>query len=48
LRFVFEEKTMIERWGDMVRKDPFYNHHFSVDDAPFNRLSTGFLEAALS
>jgi GT2 family glycosyltransferase len=43
-RFVFEERTMFERWGDLVRKDPFYNHHFSTDDGPFNRLSTKFLE----
>jgi O-antigen biosynthesis protein len=44
-RFIFEERTMYERWGDQVRKDPFYNHHFSTDDAAFCRLSTGFLEA---
>jgi GT2 family glycosyltransferase len=43
-RFVFEERTMIERWGDRVRVDPFYNPHLSPDDAPFCRLSTGFLE----
>jgi GT2 family glycosyltransferase len=47
-RFVFEERTMYERWGDLVRKDPFYNRHFSTDDAPFNRLSTGFLEGELN
>ena len=46
-RFVFEERTMYERWGDLVRKDPFYNHHFSTDDAAFCRLSTTFLEAEL-
>jgi GT2 family glycosyltransferase len=45
-RFVFEERTMFERWGDLVRKDPFYNPHFSTDGAPFMHLSTGFLEGA--
>jgi GT2 family glycosyltransferase len=47
-RFIFEERSIYERWGDRVRKDPFYNHHFSTADAPFQGLSTGFLDAALN
>jgi GT2 family glycosyltransferase len=47
-RFVFEERTMLERWGDRVRHDPFYSRHLSTDDAAFCRLSTRFLEDRLN
>src|SRR5262249_9857870 len=34
-RFFTEVQVMIERWGDTLRKDPFYSKHFLLDGQPF-------------
>ncbi len=34
-RFFDEWQVMINRWGDTLRRDPFYSKHFSLDGRPF-------------
>lgn len=38
-RFVYEEQTMMSRWRDEIKNDPFYNRHFSPDGGIFQELS---------
>lgn len=37
-RFFHENQVMIERWGDRLLTDPFYNKNFSLDRGPFTEL----------
>ena len=34
-RFFHESETMKERWGGLLRRDPFYSPHFALDGQPF-------------
>jgi GT2 family glycosyltransferase len=34
-RFFHEIGVMMERWGDLLKHDPFYSPHFSLDGRPF-------------
>lgn len=34
-RFFHERETMIERYGALLKQDPFYSPHFSLDRQPF-------------
>lgn len=38
-RFIFEERTMLERWGETIRRDRFYNRHFSAHSGIFSDLA---------
>ncbi|TLU72701.1 glycosyltransferase family 2 protein [Lichenicoccus roseus] len=37
-RFFYENQVMLERWGDQLTVDPFYNPHFSRDHGIFSDL----------
>jgi GT2 family glycosyltransferase len=37
-RFFHETQTMVERWGDLLKRDPFYSRHFDLDGRPFYDL----------
>ncbi len=39
-RFFHERETMIERYGDQLKQDPFYSPHFALDRQPFFDLTT--------
>jgi GT2 family glycosyltransferase len=39
-RFFHERETMIERYGDALKQDPFYSPHFALDRQPFFDLVT--------
>jgi GT2 family glycosyltransferase len=39
IRFFHEHQTMIERWGPVLARDPFYNPHFSRDRGTFRDLA---------
>jgi GT2 family glycosyltransferase len=34
-RFFQEISVMTERWGDLLKNDPFYSRHFALDGRPF-------------
>ena len=38
-RFFHEMQTMIERYGDYLKTDPFYSKHFTLEHRPFFDLS---------
>ena len=38
-RFLHEEGVMLERWGPVVRSDPYYNPNFSPDSGIFEQLA---------
>jgi GT2 family glycosyltransferase len=40
VRFFQEHQTMIERWGPVLARDPFYNPHFSRDRGTYRDLAT--------
>jgi GT2 family glycosyltransferase len=37
-RFFHENQVMMERWGDRLLTDPFYNKNFSLERGPFTEL----------
>lgn len=39
-RFFHERETMVERYGDLLKQDPFYSPHFALDRQPFFDLVT--------
>ncbi len=39
-RFFHERETMIERYGEALKQDPFYSPHFALDRQPFFDLVT--------
>jgi GT2 family glycosyltransferase len=43
-RFVYEERTMFARWGEVIRRDSFYSRHFSTESGIFSHLSKEPLE----
>ncbi len=45
-RFYSENQTMMDRWGEVIRSDPYYNPHFSRETGMFDTLSTSSLHAA--
>jgi GT2 family glycosyltransferase len=40
IRFFREHQTMIERWGPILARDPFYNPHFSRARGTYRELAT--------
>ncbi|AHJ64049.1 Glycosyltransferase [Granulibacter bethesdensis] len=38
-RFFKETQIMLERWGEVLRHDPFFNPHFSTSMQPFHALN---------
>jgi hypothetical protein len=38
-RFINEHQFMVERWGDALARDPFYNRHFSRQGGVFRNLA---------
>ena len=45
-RFYDENQTMIDRWGALIGRDPFYNQHFSHETGMFEKLSNASLDIA--
>jgi hypothetical protein len=45
-RFYEENQIMWDRWGPILRDDPFYNPHFSHETGMFEKLSNASLEVA--
>ena len=45
-RFYGENQTMMDRWGELIRNDPFYNPHFSHETGMFEKLSSASLSLA--
>jgi hypothetical protein len=43
-RFYAENQTMWDRWGDLLRDDPFYNPHFSHETGIYEKLSNASLD----
>ncbi len=43
-RFYAENQTMWDRWGDLLRNDPFYNPHFSHETGIYEKLSNASLD----
>jgi GT2 family glycosyltransferase len=39
VRFFCEHQTMVERWGPVLARDPFYNPHFSRDRGTYHDLA---------
>ena len=44
-RFYEENQVMMDRWGDLIRNDPFYSPHFSHETGMFEKLSNRSLNA---
>jgi len=42
-RFYGENQVMLDRWGPQIRRDPYYNPHFSHETGMFERLSNASL-----
>ena len=42
-RFYGENQVMLDRWGAQIRRDPFYNPHFSHETGMFEKLSSASL-----
>ena len=45
-RFYAENQVMQDRWGEVLRDDPFYNPHFSHEYGIFERLASASLSQA--
>ncbi len=45
-RFYDENQTMWDRWGGLIRSDPYYNPHFSHETGMFEKLSSASLDPA--
>ena len=45
-RFYGENQVMWDRWGGLIRDDPFYNQHFSRETGMFEKLSSASLSLA--
>ena len=45
-RFYGENQVMSDRWGALIRNDPYYNPHFSRETGMFDSLSTASLRVA--
>ncbi len=45
-RFYDEQQIMTDRWGSLIRSDPYYNPHFSRESGIFEMLSNDSLEVA--
>ncbi len=43
-RFYEENQIMIDRWGHLIRADPYYNPHFSRERGMFQMLSSASLD----
>ena len=43
-RFYSENQLMMDRWGDLIRSDPYYNPHFSHETGMFEKLSSASLK----
>ncbi len=43
-RFYAENQVMWDRWGPLIRRDPFYNPHFSRETGMFEKLSSASLD----
>ena len=43
-RFYEENQVMMDRWGPLIRRDPFYNIHFSCESGVFENLSNASLD----
>lgn len=39
-RFYAENQAMTDRWRTVIRRDPFYNRNFSLEDGIFSKLSS--------
>ncbi len=37
---------MWDRWGDLIRNDPYYNPHFSHETGMYEKLSTASIDLA--
>ena len=45
-RFYEENQVMMDRWGPLIHRDPFYNQHFSRETGMFEKLSSTSLDLA--
>ena len=42
-RFYEENQVMVDRWDSLIRRDPYYNQHFSHETGMFEKLSSASL-----
>ena len=45
-RFYGENQVMMDRWGALIRADPYYNPHFSRETGMFDTLSSASLRVS--
>lgn len=45
-RFYEENQVMMDRWNCLIRRDPFYNQHFSRETGVFEKLSSASVTLA--